>query len=48
MKRDKMTTVRINSELFEKFKQTVSANNEDITLADLIEIAMKNYIKSKV
>lgn len=46
--RDKVVTVRVDSELYEKFKQTVEVAEaghwKKTNASDLIETALKNYI----
>ncbi len=48
--RDKVVTVRVNSELLEKFKQAVEKKEKcyykKTNTSDLVEKAMQDYIKA--
>ena len=48
--RDKVVTVRVNSELLEKFKQAVEKKEKSYwkktNTSDLVEKAMQDYIKA--
>ncbi len=52
MKRDKMTTIRVNSELLDKFKQTVEEKEKNniskTSLSDIVEKGMKEFINNAI